>query len=287
MPYTVSSSFDRFYENINLGGDHRDVANARRDDIVAKLSESFDIVEAFSTGSIPKYTALKDTADLDVMIALHFTKHIQGRSPTAVLQSVRSALAEWRTGARRNGQAVTLYYKTWPNVDVVPVSRVAASDGTITHYEVPDSNTDQWIASKPKGLARDIEANAATSGANFRRLIKFMKHWNRVHGDYLMSYHVEVLALKCLSGNLDDTPWQMFQFFEKAHALLGTYVWHDTGIADNYLSWVDRQEVLKRVDTAITQSRDAWYLTYGNNSDHERAIQIWRRVFGDKFPAYG
>src|ERR1700738_3310146 len=138
MPYTVAVSFDSFYENINLGGDHRETANARKGDIIKTLEKTFDIVEAFSAGSIPKYTALKDHADLDVIVALNWTKHLHDRTPTQVLQDVRDALAEWRTGARKNGQAVTLNYTTWPNVDIVPVSRTVNDDGLILHYNVPD-----------------------------------------------------------------------------------------------------------------------------------------------------
>src|SRR5262245_22478012 len=119
MAYTVEYSFSQFHDAINLGGDYRETANTRRDDIVAKLSKTFAIVEAFATGSIPKFTALKGAADLDVMVVLHFTKHVSGKNPTEVLESVRKAVSEWRTGARKNGQAVTLYYTTWPNVDIV------------------------------------------------------------------------------------------------------------------------------------------------------------------------
>lgn len=287
MPYTVAVSFDRFCENINLGGNHRDTANTRRDDIVATLGKSFEIVESFSTGSIPKYTALKQHADLDVMVALHYGKHIKDKTPTQVLQIVRDALGEWRTGARRNGQAVTLYYKTWPNVDIVPVSRVVNDDGTISHYNVPDSNTDKWIESRPKALAATIESKSSECGYNFRRIIKIIKHWNRIHSDYLSSYHIEVLAINVLSGNMDDTPWHVFKFFEDARKLLESYLWYDTGFADDYLLWSNRQEALKRFDTAITKSRDAWYKTYGENNDHEGAIEIWRQIFGGEFPSYG
>lgn len=287
MPYTVAASFDKFHENINLSGDHRSTANGRRDDIVATLGKSFEIVEAFSTGSVPKYTALRSHADLDVMVALHYSKHIKYKTPTQVLQSVRDALAEWRTSVRRNGQAVTLAYKTWPCVDIVPVSRVVNDDGTVSHYNVPDSNTDTWIKSKPKDLAASIEAKSTECGYNFRRIIKMIKHWNRVHSSYLQSYHIEVLALKVIYGNADNTPWEVFQFFENARKLLESPLWHDTGFADDYLSLPDRLEVLKRFNTAISKSRDAWHKTYGSNSDHKGAIEIWRQIFGSDFPAYG
>ncbi|MFM6129198.1 MAG: SMODS domain-containing nucleotidyltransferase [Sphaerospermopsis kisseleviana] len=287
MPYTVATSFDTFYGNINLGGDHRDTANGRRDDIVSKLNRTFAIVDAFSSGSIPKYTALRANADLDVMVVLNWTKHIKDKTPTAVLQDVRNALAEWRNGVRRNGQAVTLYYVTWPNVDVVPVSRTDNPDGTIMHYNVPDSNTDTWIKSRPKALAAAIEAKSTECGYNFRRIIKMIKHWNRVHSNYLRSYHIEVLALQVFSGNLDDTPWQIFQFFEKARPLLKGLLWYDTGFADDYLSVTDREQVLRRFDTAIEKSRLAWHYTYGDKSDHKSAIEVWKQIFGDQFPGYG
>ncbi|MBK9130612.1 MAG: nucleotidyltransferase [Gammaproteobacteria bacterium] len=287
MPYTVEASFSEFFDNINLSGDHREIANRRRDDIVNTLEKNFKILEAFSTGSIPKFTALKNHADLDVIVVLHYGQHIKGKTPTQVLNDVRTALAGWRTGARKNGQAVTLHYQTWPNVDIVPTSRVADDQGNIIHYEVPDSNTDKWISSKPKVHASDIEAKSSSCGANFRRIIKMIKHWNRIHSDYLQSYHIEVLALNVFNYNLDDTPWGVFQFFDSAKPLLTNNLWHGLGWADEYLTAKDRQEVLKRFDTAIELSRFAWHKTYGENQDHKGAIELWKQIFGDKFPAYG
>jgi hypothetical protein len=110
---------------------------------------------------------------------------------------------------------------------------------------------------------------------------------NRIHSDYLWSYHIEVLALKVLGGNLDDTPWHVFRFFEDARVLLAGSLWYDTGNVDDYLSWSDRQEVLKRFDTAIERSRSAWHRTYNGNGDDEGAIEIWRQMFGTEFPSYG
>jgi hypothetical protein len=287
MPYTVAVSFNTFYDNINLSGDHRETSNARRDNIVKTLGKTFDIIEAFSAGSIPKYTALKDHADLDVIVALNWTKHIKDKTPTQVLQTVRDALAEWRTGARKNGQAVTLHYKTWPNVDIVPVSRTVNDDGSVSHYNVPDSNTDIWIQSRPKKHAAAIEAKSSECGYNFRRIIKMIKHWNRIHSDYLQSYHIEVLALNVFSGNLDDTPWHVFKFFSDARKFLEGPLWYDTGFADDYMSWSDRQETLKRFDSAIEKSRDAWFKTYSGNNDEQGATETWQQIFGSKFPNYG
>jgi hypothetical protein len=286
MPYTVAVSFDTFHDNINLGGDHRATANNRRDNVVAKLSKDFNIVDSFSTGSIPKMTALHGHADLDVMVVLNWTKHIKDRTPTQVLQSVRDSLAEWRNVVRRNGQAVTLNYETWPDVDIVPVSMTTNSNGEVTHYNVPNSHDDTWIKSRPKSLAAAIEAKSTECGKNFRRIIKMMKHWNRIHSDYLSSYHIEVLALKLLVGNCDKTPWEVHYFFDRARGLLNGPLYYDTGFADDYLSSAARAEVKKRLETAHSLSLDAWFATHGENDDHEKAIGKWRQIFGEKFPVY-
>lgn len=286
MPYTVAVSFDTFHDNINLGGDHRATANIRRDNVVAKLSKDFTIVDSFNTGSIPKMTALHGHADLDVMVVLNWSKHIKDRTPTQVLQSVRDSLAEWRNAVRRNGQAVTLSYETWPDVDIVPVSMTKNSSGEVTHYNVPNSHNDTWIKSRPKSLAAAIEAKSTECGRNFRRIIKMIKHWNRIHSDYLSSYHIEVLALKLLGGNCDKTPWEVHYFFDRARALLDGPLYYDTGFVDHYLSSAARAEVKKRLETAYSLSLDAWFATHGENDDHEKAIGRWRQIFGDKFPAY-
>lgn len=287
MAYTVPVSFDSFYEAINLGGDHRETANKRRDRVIELLSGDFDILDAFSSGSIPKYTALKKYADLDVIVVLHYGKHIEGKRPSEVLSAVRKSLSGKVTGARRNGQAVTLKYESWPSVDIVPVSRTIVSNGDVTHYNVPDENTETWIMAKPKTHAKAIEDRSTVCGANFRKVIKMIKSWNRNHGDYLQSYHIEVLALRIFNSAMTNITWDIFSFFDNARPLLVSAIYHDTGFVDDYLTYSDRQEVLKRFDTAIIKSRSAWYHTSSGKDDHKAAIETWKQIFGDKFPAYG
>ena len=287
MPYTVAVSFDKFFENINLPGDHRETANARRDNIVSSLEKEFEILDAFPTGSIPRFTAVKGYADLDVLVVLHYGKHIQGKKPSEVLQAVRDVLAEYRTNIRRNGQAVTLYYKTWPNVDVVPVSRITNTDGTIAYYNVPDMNRETWIPSRPRRHSNDLAERSKTFGSEFKHIIKMIKWWNQMHSALLESYHLEVLSLRILNGSFDDYPWKLYYYFDKAYDITTTSLWDGGDQVDEYLDWKTRQEVLKRLTTARDKARDAWYATYGNNDAHEKAIGLWRQIFGDKFPAYG
>lgn len=285
MAYTVQAAFDGYYQSINLDGDFRAAANKRKEHLLSLLGNTFEVVDSFGSGSLERFTALRETADVDAFLVLHYEKHVKGKTPAELLQAVRDALGNSKKNVRKNGQAVTLYYTTWPNVDIVPVSGIIDTNGKVTHYEVPDMNMGTWIPSNPKGHSADVDAAAAAYGSSFRKLIKMMKHWNLRHGNYLQSYHIEVMALNAFDLRLMDMPWDVFQFFDKCRTLSTVPLWHRIGNADDYLSWTDRMEVGKRLTWATDKARQAWYA--GTQSDVRPAITYWKQIFGDEFPAYG
>ena len=287
MPYTVQAAFDKFRENIELSGDHREIASSRKDNIVTLLQREFEILEAFPSGSIPRYTAVKEYSDLDIIVVLHYGKHIEGKKPSQVLQAVRDCLAEYKTNVRKNGQAVTLYYKTWPNVDIVPVSRALNSDSSVNYYNVPNMNSENWLPSRPKKHSDLLSDRNKNCGDSFKRIIKMVKWWNHQHSNLLQSFHIEVIALNVFNSQLTDYSWDMFQYFDQAIKLASSSLWYEVGNADDYLDSTTRKSVLERLGTAREKARDAWYLTYGGRNEHAKAIEIWRQIFGDKFPTYG
>jgi len=287
VPYTVQAAFDGFYENINLNGDHRDTANTRRDRIVSLLENHFEIVEAFPSGSIPRFTAVRGYADVDVIVALHYGKHIKDRKPSAVLQSVRAALSKYETSVRQNGQAVTLRFGTWPNVDIVPANQVTDAQGNITSYSIPDSGREQWLKSRPKTHSQNVEKRSSVAGASFRKIIKMAKWWNQKHSATLQSFHLEVMALNALTTSLNDMPWDVFSYFNTSAALAQSAMLYEGSYADAYLDYPSRREAISRLERARDVARDAWYATQGTNRDDRGAIEKWRVLFGDRFPAYG
>lgn len=285
MAYTIQAAFDQFFESINLAGDHRETATARKKSLISLLGHHFNILESFDSGSISHFTALKGKADLDIIVALHYSRHVKDKSPTELLQSIRDALGKYRNQVRKNGQAVTLYYDTWPNVDIVPVSRSIDNAGNITHYNVPDANKGTWIESNPKAHSKLIDSRSGACGGNFRKIIKMMKSWNQNHSSYLQSYHIEVMAVITFNTDLSDLPWNVLQFFKSCHELVASPLWYGMGYADTYLSFSDREEVKKRLATAEKNALMAWY--YGKEGKIEDSLSNWKQVFGDTFPSYG
>jgi hypothetical protein len=248
------------------------------------------VVEAFSSGSIPRYTALRGYADLDVMVALHYGLHIKHRTPRQLLSVVQQSLSpHYRATTRTNGQAVTLHFATWPKVDVVPAAWVVDARGQVVEYCIPDANRDAWIYTKPKMHDREMVLAASVRGAAFRQAVKMLKEWNRVHSGLMQSYHLEVLALRILTAGVLSAgfPWTFTTFFKQAAQLTRSPLWHQGNRVDESLDVRKRAEVVKRLDAAHTRSRRAWYLTFGRNNNHRHAIGIWQQVFGGRFPGYG
>jgi hypothetical protein len=284
MPYTVPYSFDRFYEAINLRGDHRAAANARKDWIVGRLSQSMDVLEARAIGSIPRYTALAGHADLDILVALHYGRHIKGREPAAVLAAVKGALGTGAGAYRRNGQAVTVSFKSWPSVDVVPAARVVDDDGTVSHFEIPDMRRGIWIPTNPGAHATRMRVAAADRGPGFRQAITMVKHWNRRQDVRLQSYHVEVIALQteCM---WDEPGWSLIQWFKAASGLTH-WCWDGDSDASGYLSYQRAEKAAARLGDSASLASRAWSRTYGKD-DHRGAIARWRSRLGAQFPANG
>lgn len=284
MPYTLGVSFDRFLENISTTGSHTETANTRRESIVTLMKDKFTIVESFPTGSLIRGTAIKGHADVDVIVALHHVKHIQGKTPAQVLEDVRTHLAQYgAVMARKNGQAVTLYFKTWPDVDVVPAVQVANS-GVLMGYQIPDANRGVWIDTYPQTHDRAMSRLSAKDLAR----IRMVKAWNHAHSEFLTSFHIEVIALN-LNTMTSTWAWELVNYFSKALELIDKYLYHPNtgnGQVDAYLTWADRTAAKARISRAKDLAVHAWYAAERENNEKE-AIETYSTLFGDKFPVYG
>lgn len=284
MAYLVTTAFDEFFRAINLPGDHRSAANARRDWVLGRIGTKLDVLEAFPIGSIPRFTALSGHADVDVLVVLHYGKHVKDRKPSNVLLTVRNALASPGSSIRRNGQAVTLRFKSWPSVDVVPAVRISRG-GTNIGYEIPEMHEEEWIFTTPAKHSGRMVAAAATYGPDFRRLVKMVKHWNLRQGQPFESYHLEILALRTPPATTEFS-WSLLKFFEAARASLDGYIWSDESMVDAYMGWERRAKARTALASAHGHALSAWSATY-QGDQHQTAIGLWRKVFGNTFPTYG
>ncbi|MCX5745745.1 MAG: nucleotidyltransferase [Proteobacteria bacterium] len=279
MPYTVNASFQGFFETITIGGDLKATAKARRDKIAELLAGKFSTLDVIATGSLVRGTALRGVSDADVLVVLHYGKHVEGKGPTAVLEAVRHALASYNAKmVKKNGQAVTLYFSTWPNVDLVPAHRVNGQD----YLNIPDANNGTWIRTNPQVHDTLI----AQLSRRHRELMRMAKCWNHAHSGYLQAFHLEQIAARVTAvwdgGEWEDDswPWALRDFFrtaieltEPASDISGPYSTDD---------WSEFRDRLRRGETL---SDEAW--SAARNGNVRTAVDRLRVLFGNQFPAYG
>jgi hypothetical protein len=177
-------------------------------------------------------------------------------------------------------------FMSWPDVDVVPASKVTNSDGSITHYNIPDMNREEWIETKPRLHSRHMIDASSERGSNFRRVVKMMKDWNRRQDVSIQSYHLEVIALQTSVSDWDDTGWAVYQWFSKAETSLD-WLWHEGKDVSEYLSFERALKAKNQIKEAKNKALTAWYNTSNGKDDHREAIRIWRSIFGNNFPTYG
>lgn len=287
LTVSVASAFNSFIQRIALSGDHLDTAETRAARIVELMEDGFEILEAFPTGSITRGTAVRSSADVDVMVVLHYGDHIENKRPKQVLEDVRLHLSQYRARiVKKNGQAVTLYFKTWPNVDIVPAAHVTGADGRLAYYIIPDMNQDRWIDTNPH---YHDQAMSMLSSVDLH-LIQMIKTWNGRHSSYLQSFHIEVLALLTDSVDPTDWPWAIRQFLDQAMKLIERPLSHPNGGAgngkvDDYLTPSARREAKARLVQAEDYATRAWWETRHGNL--REAMKIYQWLFGSQFPSNG
>lgn len=289
MPYLISTAFDGYYSAINLPGDHRTAANSRKEWIVTRLRTRFEIVDSGTIGSVPRFTALRDKADVDVLVALHHGRHVRGRTPQQLLSHVRMALGPMAGSVRRNGQAVTMRFATGMNVDVVPASRLEGTDSFGNkRFDIPDSNRGTWITTVPRRHGSLIDSGVSVAGEQFRKVIKYAKHWNARVGAGMQGFHIENIALSAVDGGWrDDSSWATLQWFDKATETLTGPFWFDGLPVDEYMTPTSRSKARQLAQVAYNHALIGWSATYDGHSDHRTAITSFKTIFGQKFPGYG
>jgi len=234
-------------------------------------------------GSIPRFTALRDYADLDILVHLH-GMHFKDRLPSRVLLDLRTALGQGPESLRRDGQAVVMTFASWPRVDVVPGYRAVDRFGNNTDWFILDMNREVLLPTNPERHSQAINAAAGERGEKFRRVIKILKDWNRRQPVRLQSYHIEVIALQLLATIWTDHSRPLMDWFSTAQSKLqqGWYCNQDVAA---FLRPEQVPRVLGQLQAAGGAACNAWDAV--NSGNHQGAVTTWRSVFGQRFPSYG
>jgi len=248
----------------------------------------------FLTGSYQRSTMIRPLkeADIDVFAVLdtkYFYNYNNGQNggQAGLLDLVRRTLLRTYTRTpdiSRNGQAVSIRFDDFV-IDVVPGFNRQGGG-----FLIPDSIGAKWIETDPKRHVELVSASNKTHNGDLVPLIKMIKAWNRAHGSYFRSFHLEVLALEIFQGvTISDFPSGIRYYFDKARALISKQNVDPAGYGDDvgrYLNGSDKVRVATtRFESAYEDALKAEQ--WGHQMYVKSAVDSWAKVLGEYFPAYG
>ncbi|HET7086024.1 MAG TPA: CBASS oligonucleotide cyclase [Rhizomicrobium sp.] len=294
MATTIPQSFLKLRGNLEITTLQSATVSTRQGTVRQALEGNLKVIDTFLAGSYQRSTMIAPLAEADVDIfvilnAEYFHNYNGGKNggPAGLLDLVKRTLLRTYTRTpdiSRSGQAVTIQFSDFV-ADVVPAFNRQGGG-----YLIPNSLTASWLETDPK---RHVELMSAANRAHDGALvptIKMIKGWNKSHGAFFRSFHLEVLALAIFTNvRISDYPSAVRFFFDKARALITQKNPDPAGYGDDvgkYLNTPEKiQEASNRLQRAYERALKAEeFASAGNISN---AVDMWQKTFGDYFPAYG
>lgn len=290
MATTLIQAFQTLKTNLEITGLQQSTVSTRQQSVRKAVADSMGVVDSFLTGSYSRHTMIAPLkeADIDIFIVLEsrYFNHYNGQNggQGGLLDLVKRTLRKTYTKTpeiSRNGQAVSIQFTDFL-VDVVPGFNRQGGG-----YLIPNSIDGSWLSTDPKKHVEIMaNANAAHNG-DLVPLVKMIKAWNKVHGRFFRSFHLEVLALQVLQGiTISDYHSGVRFYFDKARALISQKNPDPAGYGDDVGAYLNTQQ---KIQEATTRLQTAYETALRAESSilFSSSVDTWRKLFGGYFPAYG
>jgi hypothetical protein len=287
MVTTVKEAFRQFGTNLEITSLQESTTSTRQKNVRDALAQDFAVLDTFLTGSYRRNTMIAPlkTADIDVFVVLD-AKYHAADNQYALLSSVMSTLKkEYPTTPKikPDGQAVTITFTDF-KLDVVP-----GFYRTGGGFLIPDANHGRWISTDPKKHVDLWSASNKAHDGSLVPLIKMLKCWNRAKGELFRSFHLEVLVRHVLKDiTITDYASGARWVFDKMREKVWKMIADPAGYSDDVASYLVKADADKMI-SALTQSyrKAVDAESNANLGLVKSAIDDWRSIFGDYFPAYG
>lgn len=287
MATTVTQAFRTFKSNLEITDLQSSTASTRQKNVRKAVEKELTVLNSFLTGSYSRSTMIAPLkkADIDVFVVLD-ASYYERDGQAKLLDRVKRVLKKTYPDTpeiSRSGQAVTITFSDF-RVDVVPAFNRRGGG-----FLIPNTSGGKWIETDP---TRHVTISASCNGAhngNLVPLVKMIKQWNRESGGLFTSFHLEVLAWQILNGvTISDYPSGVRYYFDKCRSYIKKKNPDPAGYGGDvgyYLNSKNIDAAGSRFTTAYNRAVKAE--TYERGGYTQSAINEWRKVFGDRFPAYG
>jgi hypothetical protein len=290
----VSTAFGQFQTEVNADPPAVTEGRRRRDLFLGGLDPLDDVVGMIPSGSLARGTQLDPIHDVDLIAEFAAAEHPDWGRPGDSAEDALTYLADQvmrRLGATNGivGREVRLTSKRNhvvkcflddPEsenpfaVEVAPALR--QEDGSLL---LPERHSSRWITSDPEYLIAEVRRRQA-GWADFVPVARELKWWKKSCGLDMKNLVMEVLALRCLPD--DARPPALARFFTAAAADVMTGVHDPAGHCGEIQPDLDRPKARDALLAAAELASRA--LDAAAADDLDRAVCLWRQVFGRAFP---
>lgn len=293
MATTIKQSFLDLKSKLQITGLQSETVSTRQKNVREVLDAGLTVKESFLTGSYARSTMIAPLydADVDIFVVLDpsYYHHYNGQNggQAGLLDFVKRTLRKTYTltpDISRSGQAVSIRFTDFV-VDVVPAFYRQGGG-----YLIPNSIRQSWISTDPKKHVEIISQSNTAHKNDLVPLIKMIKGWNKSTGSFFGSFHLEVMAFHILNGiTITDFPSGARYFFDKGRDLVTKQNLDPAGYGSDVGGYINTkekiEEAVRKLQLAYDRSIKAE--DYDRRGYTKDAVDMWRKVFGDYFPAYG
>lgn len=296
MATTIQQSFLELKQNLEITDLQEATVSTRQKSVRGVVEAGINLVAPYSflTGSYSRQTLIAPLkeADIDIFFVLdskYFYNYENGQNggQAGLLDLVKRTLRKTYTETpdiSRNGQAVTIRFTDFI-VDVVPGFHRNGGG-----FLIPNSTNQSWISTDPKKHIEIMSAANKTHNGDLIPLIKMIKAWNKNNNKYFSSFHLEVLALQILQNvTISDFSSGVRFYFDKGRALIAQKNLDPAGYDGDVGSYINTQEKIQEAVAKfeLAYNRAIKAEDYASRGYTKDAVEMWTKIFGDYFPAYG
>lgn len=301
MANTPQSAFDNFVRDIEPSKTTKaraGQASTTLRDFLSKHDTFKDVhVRTFLSGSYKRDTAIRpqkngkdvERPDVDIIVV---TSHSLDDSPADVVELLYKTLSEKYEAIRKQQRSVGIE-TTDADMDVVPVIEPNGNGGTLY---IADRKLEEWLETNPpKHTDWTTEVNTRADG-RFKPLVKMLKWWRRQNPT--VSKKPKGFVLECFTAaSMSFTEKHYGELFVgMLESFVSTYAWHisqgqvpliaDPGVHGNSvtsgLSFAAFEGFYNKAKAHADTGRKAL-----DEKDADKAVALWRQIFGDRFPKFG
>lgn len=296
MATTIQQSFLGLKQNLEITDLQEATVSTRQKSVRDVIEAGINLIDPFSflTGSYSRQTLIAPLkeADIDIFFVLdskYYFQYDNGQNggQAGLLDWVKRTLRKTYTETpdiSRNGQAVTIRFNDFV-VDVVPGFNQKGGG-----FLIPNSVNQNWISTDPKKHVEIMTAANKEHNGDLVPLVKMIKAWNKNNDKYFNSFHLEVLALQILQGvTISDFPSGVRFYFDKGRSLISQKNLDPAGYGGDVGKYINTHEkILEAVAKfELAYNRAIKAEDYAGRGYVKEAVDMWIKILGDYFPAYG